>query len=124
LDSAVSVYNEQYSARVECIVFTAGGVSLCVLASGDGSLGPLQSAEASTLTIRRPGGKPETLAPASWSGCETGDRVHCTLHYRTTALVQGASLSWSFGSAGYAAVELLDEGTLSKHPALSSMLTA
>ena len=122
LDSAVSSYNDQYSARVESVVLSAdGGLDLCVLATGDGSLGPLQNAELSSLTVCSPDGEiVAILAPESWSDCEGSDRIHCVLHYRA-ALTRGASLSWSFGSSGYSSAELLtlDEALLSANPALS-----
>jgi hypothetical protein len=49
--AAVSTFNESYAATVNCLVFSAAGVAVSVTARGDGSLGPLQHVEASTLVV-------------------------------------------------------------------------
>jgi len=63
--AAVSVFNDSYAATVNCLVFSAAGLAVSVTARGDGSLGPLQHVEASTLVV----------TPASGAQILDGDRT-------------------------------------------------
>jgi hypothetical protein len=119
LDAAVSRYDENYSCAVLWAVLTAAELTLCLEAHGDGSLGPLQQAENSTLTVTSAAGAVEERAALKVAMHPTNDEntVRCLLHFPSVS--RGDSLAFKFGDplGGYGAAQLccLDDAFIAEH---------
>jgi hypothetical protein len=115
--SLLSSYSDVYSAQLTEAFISADALNLTVAALGDGSLGPLQGAEHSTLIVTLPDGRELRVKPSMTEHQPQSEDVwNGTLFYPragdgAVVLVQGATVSWCFGESGYRAVVLfmLDE---------------
>ena len=119
---AVSAYNDEYVCSVHCAVFSEHGVAVCVAARGDGSLGPLQSAELSQLLATPAGGGEERRAAAervTWHDANGEDAVRAVLHFPRGAAARGDALDFKFGDpfGGYqpASLCVLDQAFVELH---------
>lgn len=126
---AVSAYDDNYRCSVLWAVFSATGLALCVEARGDGSLGPLQQAESSTLVVTPAGAEehPATVhaaLKASLHPCNDDNACRCFLHFPKVS--RGDSLAFKFGDpdGGYEAALLcsLDDAFIAEHDGLDPLL--
>ena len=122
---AVSAYDENYRCTVLWAVLTADGLTLCIEAHGDGSLGPLQQAEHSTLIVTTADGSVEehSALKAAMHPSNDENSIRCFLHYPKVS--RGDTLAFKFGDpyGGYEAVQLccLDDALIAEH-GLDSLL--
>ena len=129
-----SSYNKAYFCEARCAAVSAAGLEVCICATGDGSLGPLQQPEASTLRVALPSGSemqfaalgfvpvappppdPAALQPVT-AASPDGDRLHGVLRFPLRAAVRGGTLSLCFGAEDYEPAELfvLDDALIAHY---------
>lgn len=99
-----STFNDAYMAAVSKLVFTEEGCAVHFEVIGDGSLGDLQGAEASTLSA---GGVDSGAPTAVFTTDEPLKKVG-TFSFKLTSEQPFGPLVFKYGESGYSEVVLLD----------------
>lgn len=114
LDGKVSVYNRAYHCILLEAAFSRDGLALRIHESSDGSMGPIQPPEASSLLLTLPAVRfaaPQTLVlqPVRCDLTEyTSTHAVGWLHFPPAALRLGVRVSFRYGTFGYGIVALFE----------------